>query len=85
VLILKKRDSWKVLVKEELASFSSFGFQNLGEFPLVEGCFRNLKDAFFTIGPHFKPILISYFLRFKQSVIICKLFNYLFTSPPDER
>jgi len=29
-------------LKEELASFSSFCFEKLGEFPLVEGSFKNL-------------------------------------------
>ena len=29
-------------MKEELVSFSSFGYEKLGEFPLVEGSFRNL-------------------------------------------
>jgi len=29
-------------LKEELASFSFFGFEKLGEFPLVEGSFKNL-------------------------------------------
>jgi len=29
-------------LKEELVSFSSFGYEKLGEFPLVEGSFRNL-------------------------------------------
>jgi len=28
-----------------LASFSSFGFEKLGEFPLVEGSFRNLLEV----------------------------------------
>jgi len=31
-------------LKEELASFSSFVFEKLGEFPLVEGSFRNLIE-----------------------------------------
>jgi len=29
-------------LKEELVLFSSFGFEKLGEFPLVEGSFINL-------------------------------------------
>jgi len=32
-------------LKEELASFSFFGFEKLGEFPLVEGSFRNLIEV----------------------------------------
>ena len=32
------------LLKEELTSFSSFDFEKLGEFPLVEGSFRNLIE-----------------------------------------
>jgi len=32
-------------LKEELASFSSVGFEKLGEFPLVEGSFRNLVEV----------------------------------------
>ena len=32
-------------MKEELVSFSSFGFEILGEFPLVEGSFKNLIEV----------------------------------------
>jgi len=32
-------------MKEELKSFSSFVLKNLGEFPLVEGSFRNLINV----------------------------------------
>jgi len=37
-------------LKEELVSFSSFGFEQLGEFPLVEGSFRNLIDIDLPLG-----------------------------------
>ena len=37
-------------MKEELVSFSSFGFDKLGEFPLVEGSFRNLIQIDFPDG-----------------------------------
>jgi len=32
-------------LKEEFHSFLSFGFEKLGEFPLVEGSFKNLIEA----------------------------------------
>jgi len=32
-------------LKEELASFSSFGIEKIGEFPLVEGSFKNLIEV----------------------------------------
>ena len=34
-------------LKEELASFSFFGFWKLGEFPLVDESFRNLIEVYF--------------------------------------
>ena len=37
-------------MKEDLASFSSFGFEKLGEFPLVEGSFRNLIHINLPLG-----------------------------------
>jgi len=38
------------ILKDELASFSSFGFEKLGEFPLVEGSFRNLLEIYLPDG-----------------------------------
>jgi len=37
-------------LKEELVSFVSFGFEKLGEFPLVEGSFRNLIEIYLPEG-----------------------------------
>jgi len=37
-------------LKEELTSFSCFGFDKLGEFPLIEGSFKNLTNIEFTDG-----------------------------------
>ena len=37
-------------MKEKLASFSSFGFDKLGEFPVVEGSFKNLIEVKLPLG-----------------------------------
>jgi len=57
---LEFREPLTGLLKEELASFSSFGFEKLGEFPLVEGSFRNLMQIDFPRGiSSFDKIYIS--------------------------